>query len=166
MRRAFFAFALLWGLALPAAAEDDWHPYANPRFGYTVDIPPGFEMRQGAADDGDGASFHADDNGATLAVFGSHPPDGDFETDVADHISLETQNDWRMLFSRVTPAWASFSGARNGEVFYARAIALCDGSAAYFRLQYRKNPLTSFDGIISRMAEALRPSDGCQLAPE
>ncbi|MDK1375605.1 MULTISPECIES: hypothetical protein [unclassified Sinorhizobium] len=166
MRRAFFALALLTGLAFPAAAEDDWHSYANPRFGYTVEIPPGFELRQDASDEGDGVSFHADDNGATLAVFGSHPLDGDFETDVADHIGLETQDDWRMLFSRVTPAWASFSGARDDEVFYARAIALCDGSAAYFRLQYRKNPLTSFDGIISRMAAALRPSDGCRPAPE
>jgi hypothetical protein len=162
MRRAFFAFALLPGLALPAAAEDDWHPYANPRFGYTVDIPPGFEMRK-QADNGDVASFHAD-NGATLIVFGTHPPGGDFETDVAERIGYEKEDRWRIVFSRVTPAWASFSGARDREVFYARAIALCDGSAAYFRLQYRKSRLTSFDGVISRMAAALRPSETCQPA--
>ncbi|WEX78346.1 hypothetical protein PYH37_003225 [Sinorhizobium numidicum] len=165
MRRAFFAFALLAVLAPPAAAQDDWHPYANPRFGYTIDIPPGFEMRQ-QSDNGDGASFHADDNGATLTVFGSHPSDGDFETDVAEHIGYEKQDQWRILFSRITPVWASFSGARDREVFYARAIALCDGSAAYFRLQYRKTKLTSFDGVISRMAEALRPSENCQQAPD
>ncbi|WP_026618635.1 hypothetical protein [Ensifer sp. WSM1721] len=165
MRRAFIAAVLLPALALPAAADDDWHPYANPRFGYTVDIPPGFELRQ-EPDNGDGASFLSDDNGATLMVFGTHPPDGDFETDVAERIGYEKQDDWRIIFSRITPAWASFSGARDNDIFYARAIALCDGSAAYFRLQYRKSKLTSFDGVISRMAEALRPSEGCQAAPE
>ncbi|ASY68099.1 hypothetical protein [Sinorhizobium fredii] len=161
MRRVFLAFAFLIGPALPATAQDDWHPYSNPRFGYTVEIPPGFEMHQ-QADNNDGVSFHADDNGATLTVFGTHPPAGDFETDVADRIGYEKDDDWRILYSRVTPAWASFSGARGGEVFYTRAIALCDGSAAYFRLQYRKSKLTSFDGVISRMAAALRPSDECQ----
>jgi hypothetical protein len=130
MRRVYFAIALLFGPLLPAAAQDDWHPYSNPRFGYTVEIPPGFEMHQ-QADNNDGASFHADDNGATLMVFGTHPPAGDFETDVADRIGYERDDDWRILYSRVTPAWASFSGARGREVFYTRAIALCDGSAAY-----------------------------------
>ncbi|PST26443.1 hypothetical protein C7U60_05355 [Mesorhizobium plurifarium] len=161
MRRAFIAFLLLAVSASPAATDDDWHPYANPRFGYTVDIPPGFAMGP-EADNGDGARFHAEDNGATLMVFGTHPLDGDFETDVAERIGYEKQDDWRIIFSRVTPAWASFSGARESDVFYTRAIALCDGSAAYFRLQYRKSKLTSFDGVISRMASALRPSDGCR----
>lgn len=161
MRRGLFAIALLPGLALPAAAADDWHPYANPRFGYTVEIPPGFEMQK-QANNGDGASFHADDNGATLIVLGTHPPGGYFETDVAERIGYEKEDRWRILFSRVTPAWASYSGARDREVFYTRAIALCDGSAAYFRLQYRKSRLTSFDGVISRMAAALRPSEVCQ----
>lgn len=161
MRRLLLALALLPALALPAAAEDDWHPYANPRFGYTVEIPPGFEMRA-EADNGDGASFHSGDNGATLIVFGTHPPGGDFETDVTERIAYEKADGWRIIFSRVSPVWASFSGAREREVFYTRAIALCDGSAAYFRLQYRKSKLTSFDGVISRMAAALSPAEGCQ----
>ena len=165
MRRACIASLLLVTLASPAVAEDDWHPYANPRFGYTVEIPPGFEMGL-EADNGDGVRFHADDNGATLMVFGTHPPDGDFETDVAERIGYEKQDDWRIIFSRVTSAWASFSGARESDVFYTRAIALCDGSAAYFRLQYRKSKLTSFDGVISRMASALRPSEECQPATD
>ena len=34
-----------------------------------------------------------------------------------------------------------------------------------FRLQDRKTRPTRFDGVISRMAEALRPSEGCQHPP-
>lgn len=164
MRRILAAFVLLFPAAFPAAADNDWHAYANPRFGYILDIPPGFEP-QGEADNGDGVSFHANDNGATLAVFGSELVDGDFEIDVNDRMASEREDQWRISYSRVTAAWASFSGVRGEEVFYTRAIALCDGSAAYFRLQYRKSRLTSFDGVISRMAEALRPSEGCQQTP-
>ncbi|MDX0694077.1 hypothetical protein GOD53_08125 [Sinorhizobium medicae] len=165
MRSALIASLLTAALASPSAAYDDWHPYANPRFGYTVDIPPGFKMGPQAAN-GEGAEFRSGDVGATLMVFGTHPLDGDFETDVAERIGYEKQGGWRIIFSRVTPAWASFSGAHESDVFYARAIALCDGSAAYFRLQYRKSKLTSFDGVISRMAAALRPSEGCQPASD
>ena len=163
MRRAFFAFLLLTGFVRPGAADDDWHPYANPRFGYTIEIQPGYELSR-TADNAERASIHAQDTRATLMVFGTHPLDGDFETDVAERIGYEKQDGWRIIFSRVTPVWASFSGARESDVFYARASALCDGSAAYFRLQYRKSKLTSFDGVISRMAEALRPSEGCHPA--
>jgi len=161
MRRPLLVLALLSALAFPATAEDDWHPYADSRFGYTVDIPPGFEMRA-QAEAGEGARFHSNDNGATLIVFGTHPEGGDFETDVTERIAYEKADGWRIIFSRVSPEWASFSGARDREVFYARAIALCDGSVAYFRLQYRTSKLTSFDGVISRMAAALSPAEGCQ----
>lgn len=164
MLRILTALAVLLPTAFAASAADDWAPYSNARFGYVLDIPPGFEL-QSQGDNGDGASFHANDNGATLAVFGSESMDGDFETDVNERIGFEREGEWRIAYSRVTAAWASFSGVRGEEVFYTRAIALCDGSAAYFRLQYRKSRLTSFDGVISRMAEALRPSEGCQQAP-
>ncbi|WDZ77582.1 hypothetical protein PWG15_03455 [Ensifer adhaerens] len=164
MLRILTAFTLLLASTVTTSAAEDWVSYANARFGYVLDIPPGFEL-QSQGDNGDGASFHANDNGASLSVFGSTLLDGDFETDVNERIGFERESDWRIAYSRVTAAWASFSGVRGEEVFYTRAIALCDGSAAYFRLQYRKSRLTSFDGVISRMAEALRPSEGCQHPP-
>lgn len=163
MLRILTVIAFLLPSAIATAADDDWQPYSNARFGYVLDIPPGFEL-QTQGDEGGGASFHANDNGATLAVFGS-AMGGDFETDVNDRIGYEREGNWRIVYSRVTTAWASFSGSRGKDVFYTRAVALCDGRAAYFRLQYRKSRLTSFDGVISRMAEALRPSEGCQHAP-
>lgn len=163
MLRILTVIAFLLASAIATRAADDWQPYSNARFGYVLDIPPGFEL-QTEGNEGDGASFHANDNGATLAVFGG-AMDGDFETDVNDRIGHEREGNWRIVYSRVTTAWASYSGSRGKEVFYTRAVALCDGRAAYFRLQYRKSRLTSFDGVISRMAEALRPSEGCQHAP-
>ena len=88
MLRILTALTLLLSSALAATAADDWVPYANARFGYVLDIPPGFEL-QSQGDNGDGASFHANDNGATLSVFGSTLLDGDFETDVNDRIGYE-----------------------------------------------------------------------------
>src|SRR5690606_1328999 len=47
-------FLLLLSLALPAAAlAQGWEPYVNARFGFTVEIPPGFALVQEAGN-GDG----------------------------------------------------------------------------------------------------------------
>ena len=44
-----------WGPALQAA---DWKPFANARFGYVIDMPPGFAMQR-APDNGDGGGVRA-----------------------------------------------------------------------------------------------------------
>jgi hypothetical protein len=50
-------FLFLLFFALPAAAfAQGWEPYVNARFGFAVDVPPGFTLVQ-EADNGDGRTY-------------------------------------------------------------------------------------------------------------
>ena len=53
MRDLICLFAIV--LAAPVLASD-WGQYDNARFGYRVDVPPGFEWGK-EADNGDGRAF-------------------------------------------------------------------------------------------------------------
>src|SRR3569833_3369173 len=70
--------ALLLLLPLPATAAE-WSHYTNVRFGYAIDVPPGF-VAQGEADNGDGQKFKTPT--ATLTVFGGNVMEADFEAEV------------------------------------------------------------------------------------
>ena len=62
----FLAVLLL--LPAPAMAAD-WRHYVNARYGYGVDVPPGF-VAQGESENGDGQVFKTPT--ATLTVFGGN----------------------------------------------------------------------------------------------
>ena len=70
--------ALLMLMATPAIAAG-WGHYTNVRFGYAVDVPPGF-AGQGESDNSDGQVFKTPT--ATLTVFGGNILDGGFEDEV------------------------------------------------------------------------------------
>ena len=164
MRPAGFALAagLLVSSGLFQVQAADWQTYANPRFGYTVDIPPGFALHS-EADSGDGATF-VENSGAILLVFGT-PLTSDFSLEAENRIGWEKDARWTITYAKVTKAWASFSGVRNSEVLYGRAVTLCNDSAGFFRLQYSKAELKQFDPLIARMVKSLRPIGGCENTP-
>ena len=73
MRFAVLIFAVL--LATGPALSQDWGFYMNARFGYVIDIPPGYSG-EGEADNGDGQIFNADDGTQLLRVYGANALDG------------------------------------------------------------------------------------------
>jgi hypothetical protein len=160
------SLALVTGMlvlsGMSTAQAVDWQTYANPRFGYTIDIPPGFTL-QSEADNGDGATF-VGNSGAQLLVFGT-PLESDLSREAENRIGWEKDAQWTITYAKVTKAWASFSGIRNGEVLYGRGTTLCGDSAAFFRLQYRKADLKRFNPFIARMVKSLRPIGGCENDP-
>src|SRR5690606_4065310 len=100
--------------------------YENARFGYALDVPPGF-AGEGEAINGDGQVFRSS-RGALLRVYGGNALEGTFEDAVNEAMAFAQQDGWGLSYERVTPSWASFSGTRNSRILYARAIALCDGT--------------------------------------
>lgn len=162
-----FALLLIAGLftACPALAADGWTGYSNPRFNYSADVPPGFMLTQ-ESDNGDGATFRSKDGGAKLLLFGASVEDGTFATDARRRITWDRQEGWEITYDKVTPGWASYSGSRGADILYVRAVALCDGSAAYFQLEYPRAALKSYNGVVSRMVRTLRPATGCNQAPK
>ncbi len=143
----------VWGLlvvllATPALAAD-WGHYDNARFGYGIDVPPGF-AGQGESDNGDGQVFASPT--AKLTVFGQNIVEGDFETAVRTQQDFATQDGLAISYQVTTPTKASFSGKQSGRIVYARMIALCGGSAfAMFELRYGTADVAKFDAVVDRL---------------
>lgn len=162
MRYALLLIASLCA-AIPVLAADGWDRYSNPRFDYSADVPPGFTLAQ-ESDNGDGATFESKD-GARLLIFGAFVEEGAFAADIRQRIAWDTQEGWHITYEKVTPGWASYSGAKGSDILYSRAVALCDGSAAYFQLTYPRKALKAYNNLVGRMAKSLRPATGCNQAP-
>lgn len=159
MRALSILLAML--LAAPSLA-DDWGHYVNPRFGYAIDIPPGF-VGQGESANGDGQTFETPT--AELLVFGSTIVEGDFEDEVAARQSSWTAEGWSITYQATTPTWASYSGARGSRVFYERVIPLCGNAVGVFSLRYGTTDLSAFNAIIERLVRSLRQTDGSAACP-
>ena len=95
--------ALLIAFAAPAIA-DDWGRYENARFGYAVDVPPGFEG-QGEADNGDGQVFSTPT--AELRVYGGYIVEGDFEDEVKALQQTAAEAGWTITYQATAPRWAT-----------------------------------------------------------
>ncbi len=159
------ALLLIAGLfiAIPVLAAESWTRYSNPRFDYSADVPPGFTLTA-ESDNGDGATFDAKD-GARLLIYGAYVEDGAFAADIRQRIIWDNQKGWQITYEKVTPRWASYSGARGADILYSRAVALCDGSIAYFQLTYPRQTLKAYNSLVGRMVKSLRPAAGCNQAP-
>ena len=149
--------ALLLSLPVPAMAAD-WSHYANARFGYAIDVPPGF-VAQGESDNGDGQVFKTPT--AMLTVYGGNVMAADFEAEVAQREQFARDDGWAITYQVSTPQKASWSGKRGARILYGRLIALCGGSQfANFELQYSSADLKGFNAVVERLVSSLKASGG------
>ena len=148
---------LLVLLPLPAMAAD-WGHYTNVRFGYAIDVPPGF-LAQGESDNGDGQVFKTPT--AALAVFGGNVVEADFEAEVTAREGYASDDGWAITYQVSTPQKASWSGKRGARILYGRMIALCGGAQfGSFQLEYSSADLKAFNPIVDRLVSSLKATDG------
>ena len=153
-----FALPILVATALVmpfAALADGWNHYDNPRFAYSIDIPPGFSAVEEAANSDGGVSRSAD-GAAELLVWGGHLVIGDFTSDIADRIRSDTSAGWRISYDHRTATKASWSGSKGDRIFYARAVSTCGDSSIHFRLEYDRADLERYDDIVGRLVRSLK----------
>lgn len=157
MRRALLVltFASLCAAAYAAA----WGHYANVRFGYSVDVPPGFSSIE-EADNGDGGMSHSQDKLSQFAVWGAYGEGGLAQT-FADRLKAAEADGWKITYKRETKNWASWSGWQQSRIFYARAITLCPDSAAFFLIEYPRARKASFDPLVGRLVKSLKKIGSC-----
>lgn len=131
-----------------------WTHYFNARFGYGIDIPPGFsEVRE--ADNSDGGVSRSADGAAELRVWGAYLVDGDFKSDVAERVRSDAGDGWTISYDRRTARNASWSGSKGPRILYMRAAKGCDDSAAYFQIIYDRSELKAYDKIVKRLVKSL-----------
>jgi hypothetical protein len=153
MRLAPQVLALL--LAAPTFA-DDWQRYENSRFGYGIDVPPGFTWGR-ESDNGDGRAFR--DGARRLSVWGGRIAGGDFESTARTAIGFATDDGWTVTDQVMAPGWMSYSVTQGMRVRHERMVALCDGQYAAFRLEYPATDIGPMNPVVERLAETL--TGGC-----
>lgn len=159
MKRAFLAGLVLIAVAGAALGAEVWGRYVNARYGYGIDLPPGFSEIQEAGN-GDGGTSRSADGKAGLAVWGSNLLFDGLAADVQDRIESDVNDEWDVSYQRVNNKAASWSGERDGRIFYARAVLLChDDEAGYFRIEYPSEDRDAYDGIIKRLVREFSGTD-------
>lgn len=151
--------AILVLSAVPALAAD-WWPYDNLRFGYAIELPPEFRLSV-RADNGDGLTLAPADQSARLLVFGTNIMDGDFSTEAKIRLALAKDDGWRISYTKANSRGISFSGTRQDRIVYVRGVALCNGGAAFFQMDYPKAAMQRYDAVVMRLVRSLRPTEKC-----
>ena len=157
MRRFLAATIVL--LLLPAQAlAQEWQPFGVEWFGFVFDVPPGFELAQ-RSENGDGATFTGPD-GASLSVWGVDLGGRNFRTGITNQMNEDESGGWQITYRRLTDEWASYSGIKDQQIRYARAIEVCNDRAAVFVIDYRREDKIPYDPIVTRMVRSLK-QEGC-----
>lgn len=157
---ALIAAACLLVLAAMPVQAQFWTSYTNARFGYGLDIPPGYEG-QGESDNGDGQLFYLPDRQHELRVWGgwSTAGAGNFEGESANRLSEDAGDGWQMSYQASTPQWATWSATRGEFILYQRMITLCDGNSyAAFRLVYPARDLSAMHETIAGLVRSFVPT--------
>jgi hypothetical protein len=95
-----------------------------------------------------------------LAVWGINVDEGDFLRQVKDQISQDEKEGWEFTYRRLTREWASYSGIKDDQIRYVRAITVCRDRAAMFLIDYSRDQKIAYDRIVTRMVRSLKP-EGC-----
>ncbi|WP_052726372.1 hypothetical protein [Devosia epidermidihirudinis] len=152
--------ALVLALFATPGFAQGWEPYGNARFGYIIDVPPGF-VGSGESDNGDGQSFYNAKGAQGLLVWGGNLLE-DFDTAVTSAMDYAVaENGYNVTYQATTPRWASFSGLNGSRILYQRMILLCDGTSyAAFRVEYSTINAADMKPVVEQLVTSLRDA-GC-----
>jgi hypothetical protein len=150
--------AALLSLLSPASLAAGWSHYANDRYGYAIDIPPGFS-EVAEPDNSDGGVSTSADGKTKLRVWGAYIMQESFADEIAWRIDQDKTDGWQISYDRRLAKAASWSGSKGDRIFYQRGVAGCNGAAYYFNLDYDRSALKANDAIVKRLVKSLQ--GGC-----
>jgi hypothetical protein len=140
-------------LSVGFAAAQGWQPFGFKDPGFIFEVPPGFEISE-TAENGRGASFEGPD-GAYLAVWGADLARRDFRAQIDSQMAQDRKDGWDLTYVRVTADWASYSGIRDDQIRYFRAITVCGEGAAVFVFDYPRSQKLAYDPVVVRLVRSL-----------
>lgn len=138
---------------VPAAAEEQWATYSNPRYGATADYPADlFAVKEPPPENDDGQTFHTADGRAELTIYGtnnidSEPPD----IYVSKHVSLAD-----VSYKKVGPDFYAVSGQRGATIYYERCNFPNLDVLVCFYMSYPAADKARWDGVVTRIGQSLR----------
>lgn len=144
----------------PAAAQQRWSTYTNPRFGTTADYPADtFNIRDLAPANGQG--FRTADGRAHLSIYGARNAQDDTPTAYIQKY-VDPQG---VAYKRATVRYYVVSGRRNSETFYERCNfrARASGIIDCFNVTYPTREKAAWDPVVVRISRSLRSGLGIEL---
>jgi hypothetical protein len=156
----FFAAILLLLAFVGTVSAEDWQQYRNTRFGFVVDVPPGFS---GGAltDNTEGQTFASADGTQRLTFGGGSVQPGSFNTQWKRTQAAYTEGGWALTYKPVAPNWTVFIGERNDRDLYVKMLPLCGGTKqfAMFAVEYPKDDAADLAPTLERMAASFKHLD-------
>ena len=150
------ALAILFAAACVAGAfAADGQHYVNVWYRYAIDLPPGFSPLKESGN-GDGGVSYSADGKSKLAVWGVNALLDTLAADAESRIQSAQDDDWAISYSKVSGRWASWSGEKQGRIFYAREIQLCDDRVAAFQIEYPEEAKDAFDPLVQKLVKGFR----------
>ena len=146
----------------PAAAQQRWSTYTNPRFGTTADYPADtFNIRDLAPANGDGQRFRTADGRANLSIYGARNVQDDTPTAYVQKY-VDPQG---IAYKRTTVRYYVVSGRRNSETFYERCNfrARANGIIDCINVTYPTREKAAWDPVVVRISRSLRSGLGIEL---
>lgn len=157
---ATLALALL---SVPAwAADTPAHRYVNARFGFSVEVPAGFAIKEPPPENGDGRIFHPGDPAVTLTAFASGNANDD---DMASRSKIDAGECLpnQAIYQTVHAQWAVLSCVTANGILYQKTAMRGRPEHAVFsavRMTYPIDQRSRWDAVAVRAARSLRPAPG------
>lgn len=151
--------ALIVLLAGSPAAAQEWETLEDATFGYSVPIPPGYELSL-RPEAGNSRLFH-NPQGDILAIWASRLEERSFADEVEARRRQDEDAGWDVTYERVTDDWASYSGVQDDQIRYVRAIRFCGDRTAFFLIDYARSEKEGYDPLVTRMVRQMRPAGPC-----
>ena len=147
-------------LQLTQAVAQEWTPFGIKKFGFIVDVPPGFVYVRSVRENGEeGAAFRNAD-GDAIVVWGIRLNIRAFRNQVEALIGQHEGEGWDITYKRLTPKWAAYSGIKDGLIRYVKAIAVCEDRVAFFLIDYDRGFKRDYDPVVTQMEKSLK-REGC-----
>lgn len=143
--------------AAPAMAQER---YVNARYGFSFEIPVGFETSGPEAANGDGRAFVSSIGNAELVAFAGNVTSGSFASEVSQYKGFTRDDGWRLTYEAGGNSWAVYSGTRGAKILYSRFERQCDGRQfAAVQVTYDAAAKERLDPLIEDLARSLEPGE-------
>jgi hypothetical protein len=75
-------------------------------------------------------------------------------------MAQDKSDGWELSYIRVTSDWASYSGTKEDQIRYVRAITVCGDRVDVFVFDYPRSEKLAYDPVVERLVRSLDP-EGC-----
>lgn len=154
MRIVVFIVAMLLGSAV--AAEDGWYRYDNARYGFALDVPPGYAALPATTNTGDQVFTQAGGTGV-LTVSGGTVEPGSFNQKWEATMAAYEGAGWTLTYEAKPPEWTSFTGTRDDRRLYVKMLPLCGGTRQFgqFAFEYAESEAGDAEPIALGIAASM-----------